>query len=310
MDNLILSGHAYPPITPRDEAWGVYVLTAGRNTVPAGTAEMGLEYPWQELPEGWYDRPAGGGRRLRDFELVYIAAGAGRYWDRDRRDAPVAAGDLFFLPPGTWHHYTPRQETGWSEYWIVFAGRHAAHLHHLGLFGRKTCLHPGPEPNLEKRFQAVLALCQDRPAGFQASAGAQVLGILAALFGSPTHPGPAPHPTGDAVQKAIRLLDSAIDRPVQMQTLAREVHLSYNYFRRIFKEATGVSPHQYHLQVRLNAAKALLNHTGESVGAIAAQTGFADLHYFCRLFRRKTGLTPSEWRSRVGSRTGNPSTPR
>jgi AraC-like DNA-binding protein len=80
--------------------------------------------------------------------------------------------------------------------------------------------------------------------------------------------------------------------------LAQEFGVSYSWFRRAFVAHTGLSPHQYLLELRLVRARNLLVETEFAVKEIAMQTGFEDEHYFTRLFRQKLNFTPSEWRRR------------
>jgi transcriptional regulator GlxA family with amidase domain len=67
--------------------------------------------------------------------------------------------------------------------------------------------------------------------------------------------------------------------------------------RHAFRQHTGLSPHQYQLQLRLNRAKSLLRGTGDSVKEIADQIGFDCPFHFSHLFKSKTGLSPSIWRN-------------
>ena len=81
-----------------------------------------------------------------------------------------------------------------------------------------------------------------------------------------------------------------------MATLARSLGVSYTWFRRMFTHHTGLSPHQYRIQIRLGRARALLGETSLTVKEVAYRCGFESEHYFSRLFRRKAGLTPGQWR--------------
>ena len=60
---------------------------------------------------------------------------------------------------------------------------------------------------------------------------------------------------GDPVLKLINkakfLLQESLERPIDMETLAKNLPMGYSSFRKYFKAATGVSPNQYHLDLRL-----------------------------------------------------------
>jgi transcriptional regulator GlxA family with amidase domain len=91
------------------------------------------------------------------------------------------------------------------------------------------------------------------------------------------------------------MADPAQDR-VHVADLARGLGVSYSWFRRTFAHHTGLSPHQYRLQLKVGRARTLLRETALTVKEVAFRCGFESEQYFCRLFRRKTGLAPGEWR--------------
>lgn len=99
------------------------------------------------------------------------------------------------------------------------------------------------------------------------------------------------------LQPAMNYLERHYQNPeLSNAELAHCTHLSESYFRRLFKESTGQSPHQYIMQVRIGAAKNLLLNSTLSVAAIAEQTGFINVYHFCKAFKKQTGCTPTDYR--------------
>ncbi len=80
--------------------------------------------------------------------------------------------------------------------------------------------------------------------------------------------------------------------------LARELGMNVNAFTRRFRVATGHSPHQYRLRLRIERACSLLREGGLSIEAIAAETGFCDRFHFSRVFKRIMGMGPAQFRLR------------
>ena len=85
---------------------------------------------------------------------------------------------------------------------------------------------------------------------------------------------------------------------IDMVTLARNLGMGYSRFRSVFKEQTGVAPHQYQLDIRLNLARHWLIDSALPVAEIADKLGFSSIQYFSRLFKRKEGCSPSSYRKR------------
>ena len=98
------------------------------------------------------------------------------------------------------------------------------------------------------------------------------------------------------------------DDPAQpapaLPELAHRLGVSYTWFRRMFVHHTGLSPHQYRIQIKLGRARTLLSETALTVKEVAFRCGFESEHYFSRLFKRKTGVAPREWRQSFSGRRG------
>jgi AraC family transcriptional regulator len=81
-----------------------------------------------------------------------------------------------------------------------------------------------------------------------------------------------------------------------LDRLADQAGLSRFHFQRLFKAATGVSPSQYHINLRMEEARRLLRETKMSVIDVALEVGYTNPSHFAQLFRRETGLSPSDYR--------------
>lgn len=78
--------------------------------------------------------------------------------------------------------------------------------------------------------------------------------------------------------------------------LAEIVYLNPDYLARLFKKETGVSLGSYVIQVRIAAAKHLLETTHHSVYTIANKVGYTNYSYFSKLFKQEVGLPPNEYK--------------
>ena len=102
------------------------------------------------------------------------------------------------------------------------------------------------------------------------------------------------------VGELISTVEQRFREPWTLDQLARLAHLSRTSLLRIFRQATGQSPIDYLIGLRIEAAQRMLLQGDLSVTEIALDTGFADSNYFARQFRRVCGCTPSSFRRRSG----------
>jgi len=285
--------YRYFPVSHRDKGWGLYATTAGESDIvphspyPPSGHPKGYAFDWQH------------GRVLDEFQFVYISSGTGRFESKFTSPVRVEPGNAFLLFPGVWHRYTPDSETGWREHWIGFNGEVALRWRQSRFISPKNpLLKISAEDTVLAVFSRVMqSIRTNRPALQQIMAGAT--SYLLGLFYSAQQAQPAAQAhQSNAIELAIAHIHTEFARDLNMMHLAEEIGVSYSWFRSTFVAHTGLSPHQYLLELRLVRARNLLAETNLSVKEIAMQTGFEDEHYFSRLFRRKMNLTPGQFRGR------------
>lgn len=83
---------------------------------------------------------------------------------------------------------------------------------------------------------------------------------------------------------------------LDLESIAQESCLSRFHFLRLFKNAFGVTPHQYITGRRIERACFYLASTDLPVNEICLKVGFEDPSSFGRLFKRRIGLSPLKYR--------------
>ena len=105
----------------------------------------------------------------------------------------------------------------------------------------------------------------------------------------------------DANRRLLRARDE-MDRSyadaLDIEALARSVHLSRAHFIRSFRDAFGETPHRYLQRRRIERAMAFLRETDRPVSEISLDVGFLSLGTFSRTFREIVGVSPSAYRTR------------
>jgi AraC family transcriptional regulator len=83
---------------------------------------------------------------------------------------------------------------------------------------------------------------------------------------------------------------------ISVEVLAEVVDLSPFHFSRVFKQATGMAPHQFVTRARMLHAQRLIRETSRSLIEIALEVGYVNPSHFAQVFRRVVGVTPTEFR--------------
>lgn len=100
------------------------------------------------------------------------------------------------------------------------------------------------------------------------------------------------------LQRVIKRMQASLDTAFNLSVFAAEAGLGDYYFSRLFHRATGHSPSQYFIQLRLAKARHLLLHTPMTIIEVALEVGYASAGHFAQVFRRHMGMTPRDYRQR------------
>jgi AraC family transcriptional regulator len=101
--------------------------------------------------------------------------------------------------------------------------------------------------------------------------------------------------------QAKEMLLANLTGATPLASIAAACGLSPSHFARAFRKSTGMPPHAWLNQARVERAMVLLRQRNQSLSAIALKCGFVDQSHFTRVFVRRIGLTPGAWRRMVVS---------
>ena len=104
--------------------------------------------------------------------------------------------------------------------------------------------------------------------------------------------------TNRAMLSVRDTLDRDYDQVLDIEALARLVHVSPDHLIRTFRAVFGETPHRYLQRRRVERAMFLLRSTDRSVTDICMAVGFSSLGTFSRVFRDIVGEPPSVYRAR------------
>lgn len=229
-------------------------------------------------------------------------SGAVRTKDGRLIDGEPEAGHVCVIPAGQ-AHSARCEET--SEFLSIFLDPEMVSRTALlseGPWNGRLAGHWTPrDPVIWQIGQALLAELENEPVGvgFVTDSLVNVLAVhLLRNYAKPAQSRPLV--LGGLVarrlQQAIKLLEGHIEENITLAEIAASAGLSPFHFSREFKRATGVSPHQYLIRLRLERARDLLASTDLPIAEVALRSGFASQSHFTRYFRKLTATTPRAYR--------------
>ena len=114
----------------------------------------------------------------------------------------------------------------------------------------------------------------------------------------------AQHPSDLALLRRVRdRIDREYARPLDVEALARGVHMSAGHLSRQFRLAYGESPYSYLMTRRIERAMALLRRGDLSVTEVCFAVGCSSLGTFSTRFTELVGMPPSTYRREAADAT-------
>lgn len=103
----------------------------------------------------------------------------------------------------------------------------------------------------------------------------------------------------DRLQYIFSYVGEHYSEDISLDEIARNVHLTRNYFCRFFKQETGITFVEFLNKYRCKEAGELMRNTDMTITEIASSVGFKNLSYFNKTYKKLTGDTPSKNRRQV-----------
>jgi len=290
----MINYYKYLPVSREDEDWGLCVLNAGCTHVIASDI-----YPVKDHPAHHYFN-WNAGRILNEYQVIYITRGSGIFESDSCTKQIIKEGTIIILFPGERHRYKPHQETGWDEYWIGLKGDIIDKLAKNNFISpEKPAFYIGFNDAIFNLFNTIIETTKQEHSGYQPLISGAALHLIGTLHATLKQRAIDSEDKELIIQKARLLFRSNIAADFSPEKAAEELQVGYSWFRKVFKNYTGLSPGQYYIQLKIEKAKELLNNPDLPIKQIAYDLGFENYFYFSKLFKEKTGITPTDHRKRA-----------
>jgi AraC-like DNA-binding protein len=207
-------------------------------------------------------------------------------------------GDVITVNPGEVHDGLPIGEAGRSWRILYFEPEvieRAASDIRQGNPGPQELAHPVmTSPATAQVFDRLFPAMTAGGPDLALQRDELLLTLLAGVFGERAEPTLVPA----AIGRVLELIDDQPTEPATLAELAEEAGLSRFQVLRGVARATGLTPHAYLMQRRIDVARRLIA-GGTSLAEAAAASGFADQSHMTRLFVRNYGVSPGAYAAAV-----------
>lgn len=233
-----------------------------------------------------------------DNILIYCLRGKGWYSVNDKR-FEVGAGE-FILLPATRESliYGAEENDPWTIYWVHFSGRD------MSIFNRsfEIGLFDGPRKIFfnEKGLQIWDTMYQNLEMGYSkenlANTNLCLYHLVATFLYPDKHHNEKKQDTRDMIKDTILYMRKELSAKLTIQDMARENNISASHFSSLFRKATGMSPMDYFIHLKLQKACLMLYNNDIKIKEIAGAIGYEDPYYFSRLFKKYMRVSPDKYR--------------
>lgn len=232
--------------------------------------------------------------RFEHYGAFYLLSGKGLYQDEYGRKIPLHPGDYIQRIPDVTHSVTIHSTGDWLEFFVCFGAETYHHLTNLNLLSADPVIHPGLSPILFQKCTYLLDCMKNLPNDKQSVLYLYLQEFAMELYQRSLHNQMEPAVQG-LLQKASELLCASPDFP-SAQEVAHLLDMSYENFRKKFKQYFRMSPAAYQLTSRINYSKTLLLNTDKTLNEIALLCHFSDAFAYSKAFKKHYGISPSVFR--------------
>lgn len=250
-------------------------------------------YP--EAREHYRIRPEG----CKQFILIYCINGEGWISVNGIKNT-VKANQYFVIPAKTPHAYASNKNNPWTIYWVHYSGTSAPGM--FGDFKTAQSINPSPVDRIEERLLLFKEILQNLEMGYSydnfSYANICLMHFLASFRFLSQFRQIRKIKTHDKIEDSILFMKKHIGQKPGLDELAKQAGFSISHYSALFKKKTNISPLEYLIQLKIQHACRLLDHSDQHIKRISQLVGYEDSFYFSRIFKKIMKVSPREYRNK------------
>jgi len=234
-----------------------------------------------------------------DNILIYCLRGKGWY-ELGKKRFEVGVNEFIIIPAiKSFLRYGADENDPWTIYWVHFSGRDMDTFNRsfgIGMFD-------GPQPIIfnEKGLQIWNMMYQNLEMGYSkenlTNTNLCLYSFIATFLYPDRQVNEKKQDAKNLINDTILYMQSELHRQLTVEDMALKQGLSISHFSSLFRKATGMSPIDYFIHLKLQKACLLLYSSDIKIKKVAAEIGYDDPYYFSRLFKKYMKVSPDQYRA-------------
>ena len=234
------------------------------------------------------------------FSIGAVDGGRSVFTGADAGPVELSPGTLVFVPAERVHACNPAADTAWSYQmlhldanWLRAVRQEYAHASAIDAEPVRIVTSPAAYARFCRLNDLLFS---DADAHDKEAALIEFIGDCDTEQGLRIDAPNVPSHLAEQIRPTLDCLRASPSASIALDVLARLAGMSRYQLIRAFRAVTGMTPHAWQLNLRINLARAQMR-KGDSLADVALRLGFSDQAHFQRVFKAHAGVTPGRFRS-------------
>ena len=263
------------------------------------SVELSLTFcGYEECDAGYHYIP-----RKRNYYMMHVVRNGKGMCNINGEVHYIEENDAMLVYPGMEYSFVADPEEGCTLLWIGFVGMRAEEcVMHCGFSRDNVVRRTGYVQQMEDLVEKMLEVKEMtfandlRRNGILKLFFAQLIDEYNSELSKQQVKKEQTAEASEYIKSAISYIAKNYSQNIKINDLADYVGVNRSYLASSFKKATGYSPKEYLLSLRMERAKSLLETTDMTINGISNAIGYSDQLAFSRMFKRYAGVSPTVYR--------------